>query len=275
MFFWDNGDVWVHSIPHRPALDVISAALFFLGVALVFLRYWRKRTWIDLFMLVSIPMLLLPSILSLAFPNENPNLNRTSAAYVPVFLLLAIGLESLLGALKRGLPGRLATVAPALLGLMLVLISARSNFNLVFNQYDRLERESGWNTPEMGAVVRRFDESFGRNNDAWVVAYPYWVDTRLVGIESGYPTRDTAISPADIPATASNPRNKMFILNLQDADGLAQLKNVYPAGRYWLYKSATPGKDFYIFLVLSPADMPQEGAGVVGRVGWSRVFPRD
>ncbi len=23
MFFWDNGDVWVHSIPHRPAMDVI------------------------------------------------------------------------------------------------------------------------------------------------------------------------------------------------------------------------------------------------------------
>ena len=106
MFFWDDGDVWVHSIPHRPALDVISAALFFIGLVLVVLRYLRKRTWVDLFMLVSIPLLLLPSILSLAFPNENPNLNRTAGAYVPVFLILANWPGRLLSAIKRSLPAR-------------------------------------------------------------------------------------------------------------------------------------------------------------------------
>jgi hypothetical protein len=268
MFFWDNGDVWVHSIPHRPALDVVSAALFFLGVVLMALRYVRKRNWEDLFMLISIPMLLLPSILSLAFPNENPNLNRTSAAYVPVFLILAMGLEGLLGAMKRGLSGRMAKVVPALVGLALILVSARSNFDLVFNQYDRSERESGWNTPEMGAVVRRFDESFGRNQDAWVVAYPYWVDTRLVGIEAGYPTRDMAIGLQDLSATAGNPGNKLFLLNTEDSEGLSQLKSIYPDGRYWLYKSATPGKDFFIFLALSPIDFPQ-GMDPQGLLGGS------
>jgi hypothetical protein len=261
MFFWDNGDVWVHSIPHRPALDVVSAALFFLGVVLVTLRYIRKRTWIDLFMLVSIPILLMPSILSLAFPNENPNLNRTSAAYVPVFLFLAIGLEGLLAALKRGFSGRVAAAVPAVVGLMLVLISASSNYDLVFNQYDHVERESGWNTPEMGAVVRHFDETLGQNENAWVVPYPYWVDTRLVGIESGYPTRDMAIPVEELQMTNSRPGNKLFLLNNQDIEGLSQLKSLYPEGRYWLYQSATPGKDFYIFLALSSTDMP---AGNIG-----------
>jgi len=261
MFFWDNGDVWVHSIPHRPALDVISAALFFTGVVLVGLRYARKRSWVDLFMLVSIPLLLLPSILSLAFPNENPNLNRTSAAYVPVFLILAIGLEALLSALQRSLTGRMATVVPALVGLALVVLSARSNYDLVFNQYDRTMRESGWNTAEMGAVVQRFDETIGRNEDAWVVAYPYWVDTRLVGIEAGYPTRDMAINIADLRATETHPGNKLFLLNPQDVEGLAQLKSLYPEGRYWLYKSKTPGKDFNIFMALSPSDLPADGMG--------------
>ncbi|RPJ40769.1 MAG: DUF4013 domain-containing protein, partial [Chloroflexi bacterium] len=262
MFFWDNGDVWVHSIPHRPAMDVISAALFFLGVVLVTLRYIRKRSWVDLFMLVSIPLLLLPSILSLAFPNENPNLNRTSAAYVPAFLFLAIGLEALLSALKRGLSGRLATVAPALLGLALVFFSARTNFDLVFNQYDLSERQSGWNSSEMAAVVRQFDHSFGQSEDAWVVAYPYWVDTRLVGIDAGYPTRDMAIDLASLQATADDTRNKLFILNTQDAEGLALLQSLYPDGRYWLYKSSTPGKDFVVFLSLARLEAPLEGAGV-------------
>ena len=35
MFFWQDGDVWVHSVPLRPALDTAAAGLFFLGVVLV------------------------------------------------------------------------------------------------------------------------------------------------------------------------------------------------------------------------------------------------
>lgn len=253
MFFWDNGDVWVHSIPHRPALDVISAALLFTGGVLITLRYIRKRSWIDLFMLVSIPMLLLPSIMSLAFPNENPNLNRTAGAYVPIFLIVAVGLEALLSSLKRHLPARLGTAVAAGLGLILIGLAASNNFDLLFNQYDRSFRSGSWNSSEMGAVIRSFDEFFGRAEDAWVVAYPHWVDTRLVGMNAGFPTRDTAISVEQIPETAGNPRAKLFLVNLQDSEGLNQLIQVYPDGRYWVYDSKVDGKDFLIYLV-APED---------------------
>ncbi|HEX9027834.1 MAG TPA: glycosyltransferase family 39 protein, partial [Anaerolineales bacterium] len=101
MFAWDNGEVWTTSIPHRPALDVISAALFYLGMGLVLLRYLRRRHWLDLFLLVSIPLLMLPSILSLAFPAENPQLSRTGGAFVVAFVLVAIALDGLLEAIRR------------------------------------------------------------------------------------------------------------------------------------------------------------------------------
>jgi hypothetical protein len=32
MFFWDNGVIWAHSIPRRPALEVVSGAFYFLGL---------------------------------------------------------------------------------------------------------------------------------------------------------------------------------------------------------------------------------------------------
>jgi hypothetical protein len=96
MFAWDNGSIWPISINNRPALDMVSGALFHLGLALLLLRYIRKRDWLDLFLLVSIPILMLPSILSLAFPAENPALNRAGGALVPVFVVVGIALDGLL-----------------------------------------------------------------------------------------------------------------------------------------------------------------------------------
>ncbi len=260
MFFWNNGDVWVHSIPYRPALDVISAALFFIGLVLVFLRYIRRRAWTDLFLLLSIPLLLMPSILSLAFPNENPNLNRTAGAYIPVFLILGYGLEALLMALKRSLPGRLGGFLAVGVGVFLIVLSASNNYDLLFNKYDKSFRQSAWNTSEMGTVIRDFGQSIGDVNQAWVVAYPYWVDTRLVGINAGLPARDTAINPDQLMDTLPNPGAKLFLLNLQDVDSLGKLQGLYPDGRYWTYPARTPGKEFYIFLVPPRENMLPHGS---------------
>lgn len=70
MPFWDDGEVWVNSIPGRPGLDVVTAVLYFMGTVLVALRLWRKRHWIDLFLLAAVPLLMMPSIMALAFPME-------------------------------------------------------------------------------------------------------------------------------------------------------------------------------------------------------------
>jgi hypothetical protein len=256
MFFYQNGDVWVHSVPGRPAMDVISAALFFVGLVLVLARYIRRRHWLDLFLLVSIPVLLLPSILSLAFPNENPNLNRTAGAYVPAFLLLAIGLDALLKGMKANLPGRLGTALAAVVAVMLLTFSAAANYELVFVQYDRLFRSSAWNSSEMGAVIRAFDQSAGDGeNNAWVVAFPYWVDTRLVAMNAGFATRDAGLPPERLAETLPDPGAKLFLVNPADQQGLVILLQLYPEGRYWLYDSHTDGKDFFVFMVPPRANL--------------------
>ena len=126
MFFWQDGVVWVHSIPLRPALDVVSAGLFFAGSVLVLVRYIRKRNWLDIFLLLSIPLLMLPSILSLAFPDENPSLNRTAGAIIPVFILIALALDGLLSSLNTNLGKRAGLVATWVVGLGLVGLSSRA-----------------------------------------------------------------------------------------------------------------------------------------------------
>jgi hypothetical protein len=245
----------VHSVTNHPALDVISAVLYFLGVVLILVRYVRQRTWQDLILLLSVPMLMLPSILSLAFPDENPALNRAAGAVVPVFLIVAISLDGLMSAIEKRVPSKAGFTLSWGLAAILILFSALGNFDLVFNQYQRAYALSSWNTSEMGGVVHDFGAMYGSTETAYVVPFPYWVDTRLVGVNAGDPTRDYAIPPEQISATLSDPRPKMFLVYPEDTPDLDLLRQIFPHGNLSTYKSQV-GKDFYIYMVPPASNIP-------------------
>lgn len=247
MFAWDDGEVWVISITHRPVLDVVSGALYHLGGLLLWARYLRRRQWVDLFMLISVVVLMLPSILSLAFPNENPCLNRTAAAIIPAFLLVGYALDGIMSAVER--LGRHGPTWAWLAALMLFTFSATQNYDLVFHQYQKVYQLSSWNTSEMGRIARGFSESVGSVDTTYLVGYPHWADSRLVGIASGYPTKDYAIWPDQFEATQQDPRAKLFLLNPQDQADAQKLQEIYPGGILYNYDVPIEGKDFLLFFV--------------------------
>jgi NADH:ubiquinone oxidoreductase subunit K len=249
MFFWDNGVIWAHSVPNRPALEVVSAALYFLGIIGLLVRYIRKRNWMDLFLLVSIPLMLMPSILSLAYPGENPSLNRSAGAVVPVFIVIGMALETTIRTIKTKLGGRAGRWAAVGLTAFLLVWSGVNNYDLVFNQYAAIYRNSSWNTSEIGEVARLFIETQGSPETTYVVGYPHWVDSRLVAINSGQAGLDYAILPDQIPDTTEDPRAKIFFLNTSDVENSALLQELYPDGALSRYTSSVQNKDFMIFTV--------------------------
>jgi hypothetical protein len=249
MPFLSDGNIWVHSIPNRPALDVVSATLYFLGTLVVFVRYLRRRDWVDLFLILSVPLLMLPSILSLAFPEENPSLNRTGGAIIPVFILCAIAFVTIIQTMLlrwKGLFGRFTTIA---LGVILMASVLSSNYDLAFRQYKQQFLLGAWNTSEMGRAIRGFATSVGSPETAHVVPYPYWVDTRLVGINAGYPLKDYALWPSAFADTLNETRAQLFILNPSDTESLASLQMMYPNGVLTTYPSHIEGKEFLVFFV--------------------------
>jgi hypothetical protein len=263
MFNFNDGQIWVNSVTDRPALDIISAVLFTFGAALVLVRYVRKRHWLDLFLLISIPLLQLPSTLSLAYPGENPALNRAGGAYIPVFLLAALALDGLISAIGIGKPafnrrdGRRAIVSWALLGILLIG-SARQNYDLVFRQYYEAFRAGSWNSSDMGQVIKDFEQTYGSQyvNNIWIVPFPYWVDTRLPGVWAGIPNRDMAMWQENLPDTVKSPGPKLFMVkaNVDDPSGNDQasldvLESLYPNGMLRLFDSDVPGHDFWVFTV--------------------------
>ncbi|MBE0687949.1 MAG: glycosyltransferase family 39 protein, partial [Anaerolineaceae bacterium] len=247
MFFYSNGGTWVHSIPNRPALDMVSAGLYLVGSIIVLIQYLKYRNWEDLFLLLAVPLLMMPSILSLAFPDENPSLNRTAGAIIPVFILVAIGFERVFYSVWRVAMRNGNKIIVSLVGLALFLMAALINHDLVFNQFDKQFMAGAWNTSQIGAIIRGFSESTGNADRAYVVPSPHWVDTRLVGINAGYPTKDYALWPEQFNQLNIDDGEKLVILKPDNQDALSLLKTMFPNGILYNYDSGFEGKDFHIY----------------------------
>jgi hypothetical protein len=252
MVFYDNGTIWAHSIPMRPALDSVTAALYFLGTIVAIVQYWRSRHWLYLFLLVLVPLLMMPSILSLSFPGENPSLNRTGAAYIPVFILAALGMESILSALFSKMSSSQRNWGVGIVATGILFWVSLLNYDLVFNQYANQYAQSSWNTAEMGQAVKGFLSTFGETSSVYVVGYPHWVDGRAVALNSGVAGVDFSIGGASLPETLEKPGAKLFLLSPGDQPDLDLLKIIYPEGRHWI-QAGRNDKNFVEFIVLPPA----------------------
>jgi len=251
MFSWDAGSTWIFSIPFQPILDWISAALFHLGVALVIVRYLRTRRWEDLYLLLAIPLLLLPSVLALAFPIENPHPSRAAGAIVPVFLLTGLTLAALAGYFDRLWGWRRLGVG---LSVALFLVIAKINYQLTIVEYGERMLEGSWNVTEAGGVVRGFIDSVGRFENAYVVAYPHWMDSRLVADIAGWSGADMVIWPEQLAQVPVTDEAQLFLLHPDDEANLITLRGVFPSGILSRYTSSVEGRDFLIYFVPPTAE---------------------
>ncbi len=249
MFIYDNGDIWVHSVIGRPALDVVAAAFFFIGIIMMLVRIVQKRTWEDVFLLICIPLLLMPSILSIAYPGENPSLNRTGGSIIPVFIIAAFGFVTVFSTFWDKLKTHFGRLVTVLFASALLFYSVGNNYNIVFNKFKEQFLAGAWNTSDIGNIIRGFSDSIGDKDSAFVVPFSHWVDTRLVGINAGFPEKDYALWPDSFADTLSVPGPKLFILKGDDVIDLDILRQYYPNGDLSYHIDAWEGKDFMIYLV--------------------------
>jgi hypothetical protein len=258
MFHWTSDNAWLVSPPGQPALDWVMGGLFVGGLGVLVYRVVSQRRWLEAFLILCIPVALLPSTLALAFPIENPSIFRSGSALPLVFIVVALGLRLLLETGRRLLPGR----GGAWLGLGLVGVAVAAtyqvNWRILFIDYAEHYSRSARNASDVGQVIRGFAASIGSYNTAWVRPYPHWVDTRSVGMYAGNFQRDYAIGFEELADTQAVAGPKLFIFNLQDTevrpDGepatLPELRRLYPNGQLSTFTSQRPdNKDFLIYSV--------------------------
>ncbi len=256
-FNWQGDRVWVNTIPDIPFLDFITGALLILGTLYALARLLFRRDWVAGALLLALPILFLPSSLNLAFPDENPSIVRMGGAIPVVFILVAYPLWLLHKRLRVTLAAPASGFVPALAVVLLAGGSAFINHDLYFNQYPKQYMESAENASEIGQVIHDFARSIGSYETAFVVPYPYWVDTRAVGMYAGNFGWDAALWPNNLDILQGDPRPKMFILHPDDLTerpdsfpaGLRTLRELYPTGTVSVYHSAYPDHDFLIYFV--------------------------
>jgi hypothetical protein len=256
MFNWNSGQIWVVSIAGKPLLDWVTGALFAIGVTLALVRYARRRHWIDILVLASIPLLMGPSILSLAFPGENPAPNRASGAMVPAFALAGLALVAVADAVRAAVPGRSGKAVAVGWASLLLLWAGINNYVLTFHDFYPAYRKSAWNTTEGGELIRAYAESVGDYESAHVIPYPFWWDTRLVGIQAGRPLTDYAFPREQLDQLAFEPGPMLFLFNREDAETAARLQGLFPGGQLSTYTSAVENHDFMVYFVPHRTDFP-------------------
>jgi hypothetical protein len=250
MFSWDAGEIWVITIPFRPILDWVTGAFFHLGAVILFIRFLRTRRWQDLFILILIPILMLPSILSIAFPGENPAPNRAAGAIIPVFTIAAIPLVLIMQWAQQTFKNIIVRGIALATTLFLILGITSLNYNLVFKVFVDQHHKSTWNTSEIGRVIRGFASTIGSYETTHVIPYPHWVDTRLVGITAGDPSKDYGVWPQDLDKIPPEPdRPQLFIFKPEDTVGFQRLRELYPNGVVRRGESAVEGRDFMLYYV--------------------------
>jgi hypothetical protein len=124
-----------------------------------------------------------------------------------------------------------------------------NNYRMLFVEFAEVYRQRSWNTSDAGRIVRGFAESVGSYETAHVIPFPFWMDTRLVAFEAGRPGHDYALAPEAIDTTSAVLEPQLFLVNLDDADSMTRLTELFPEGETELFQSGVAGHDFWVYFV--------------------------
>ncbi|HTR02167.1 MAG TPA: glycosyltransferase family 39 protein [Thermoanaerobaculia bacterium] len=246
-FHWQGSSTWTLLLRYDPLLDVVSGALLLAGIVLAF-RLALSGAWRWTLLLLLLVVLTLPSTLVLAYPEENPSVNRASAAIPAVFLLVGLAAAYLGAGFRREGPGlRAAGFAALLAG---ALVSARENAEAYFRRlgtsYDALIEHA----VEIAAVLSRYRDEGIPLSQQYLLSTRFWVDARNVAFQLGDPGWWEAhnVPPHETPEGLTA-RPLAFVYRSNDVERQEALRRLYPEGVARIFPQSNADRSFVVYLV--------------------------
>ena len=186
MWSWQGDGAWINNGGGRPALDPFTNALFLLGLVawagLIFKRWDMAHVLVPL----GIMVMLLPSALTLAYQIENPSFTRASGTIPLVFIIAGYPLAQLGYYISNAMPRRrVGTGLALLLMIPIIALAGRVNYETFFEVY-RESYSTSWKPyTAMSQPMQAFAQGEGSYGNAFLIAYPHWLDHRILGTSAG------------------------------------------------------------------------------------------
>lgn len=250
MYHWEGDAAWINNAGGRPALDGVAGGLLMLGAVIWTVWTLRRRDAVWWLLPVTVIVMLLPSALTLAYTIENPSFTRTSGTIPAIFMLAALPLGLLLWRVSH-VPGRVWGMSLGALAALAILAGVlgsaldwnRDNF---FTHY-HLSYSNSWKPyREIARPLRSFAEGEGSYGNAFMVAYPHWLDHRILGAMAGdirWP--NGLVERSDLPLAiqrnagtpyAYDPARPLFVMYHADDDATeSYLRELFPDGEVRRY----------------------------------------
>jgi hypothetical protein len=245
-FHWRGASTWTVLNPGEPFLDTVAAALLIAGLVLA-MRFVVSRSWRWAGVFAALVVLTLPSTLAIAYPNENPSLNRAGTAIPVVFLLVGLAYAHVARGLWRE---RLAlrTTGMAIL-VSGAFTSARLNARAYFDELGAAYSALIEHSMEIAEVIRRNAANGIPIGQQYLLAVDYWVDGRNIALDLEDPKwADTNnIASPKVPNLAARPL--AFVYRSTDTARLAALETLYPGGKNRLMPQSHPDRNFSVYVV--------------------------
>ena len=246
-FHWKGSSTWTVLPLDDPFLDFVSGGLLLAGlVLLVRLALGGSWRWGTLF--PALFLLTLPTTLAIAYPEENPSLNRAGPALPVVFLLVGLAFAYLWnGFLRERVLLRAAGLSALLAGAgWSVQMNAETYFVRLGESYDALIEHS----LEIVAMIDRYRSQGIPIRQSYLLAVDYWVDARIIALELGDPSWSNTnnIVPPKVPEGLTV-RPLVFVYRSNDKERVRTLERLYPGGKTRIIPQSQHDRDFGVYVV--------------------------
>ncbi len=245
-----DGGAWFHGGTGRPAMDPVAASLLVLGLGLAIATAVARRRLDWAALVVSLPLLMLPAMVSPLDPQLAPSPVRCAGALAPCFVAAGAALSAIAHRLRASLDGAAGRWLGIGSAVSLIALSALAGRPPVHTDFAEAWDRSSWNASELGAVVRGALAVGVAPDRIRVVPYPHWVDTRLVAFEAGLAGRDLALDLDRLDAVNERGGPLLFLVHPDDRVSLAKLKRRLPRSTQTRHPARQPGRTFVSVMTL-------------------------
>jgi 4-amino-4-deoxy-L-arabinose transferase-like glycosyltransferase len=251
-FHFRGDQAWINTSTEEPFLDPVTGALFLAGIVVAGVIAVRgSARWA--LILVSLFVLTLASTLALAFPVENPGINRAAVALPSVLVLAALPAVWLIRRARAS--GRGASVAAGVVLAGLGAFSLQQNYESYFVRFRDEQTKILEPTMDLVRVMREYQAKRGVPFDnVYLLNTTNWIDGRCIDFE----IRDRMWSgPHDVPPGQPVPflrdRPLLFFFHPSDTERRRQLAEEFPGGEEKLVVQPFADRNYYTYFVPRPA----------------------